>query len=61
MIMSLHEIDLAEKIADKIICVRGDHRFLIAGHRRKSFEEETDPGARMSIDNGFFDPLFRQH
>ena len=25
MIMSLHEIDLAEKISDKILCVKGDH------------------------------------
>ena len=24
VIMSLHEIDLAQKIADKIICVKGD-------------------------------------
>ena len=25
VIMSLHEIDLAEKISDKILCVKGDH------------------------------------
>ena len=25
VIMSLHEIDLAQKIADQILCVKGDH------------------------------------
>lgn len=56
VIMSLHEIDLAEKIADKIICVKGDH---IAHYGRPEdiFEEETIRDL-YSIDNGFFDPLF---
>ena len=39
VIMSLHEIDLAEKIADKIICVRGDHRFY-CGTPEEIFQEE---------------------
>ena len=38
VIMSLHEIDLAEKIADKIICVRGDHRFY-CGTPEEIFQE----------------------
>ncbi|MDD6325219.1 MAG: ABC transporter ATP-binding protein [Lachnospiraceae bacterium] len=56
VIMSLHEIDLAEKIADKIICVRGDHLFHY-GTPEEIFQEETIREL-YEIDNGFFDPCF---
>ena len=56
VIMSLHEIDLAEKIADKIICVRGDHLFHY-GPPEEIFQEETIREL-YQIDNGFFDPCF---
>ena len=56
VIMSLHEIDLAEKVADKIICVRGDHRFHY-GTPEEIFQEKTIREL-YKIDNGFFDPCF---
>ena len=56
VIMSLHEIDLAEKISDKIICVKGD-RIYRYGVPEDIFEEEAIREL-YSIDNGFFDPLF---
>ena len=55
VIMSLHEIDLAEKISDKIICVKGDHIYRY-GAPDEVFEEEMIRDL-YSIDNGFFDPL----
>lgn len=56
VIMSLHEIDLAEKIADKIICVKGDHIFNY-GVPEDIFIEE-DIRDLYDIDNGYFDPLY---
>ena len=55
VIMSLHEIDLAEKISDKIICVKGD-RIYRYGAPEEIFEEAMIREL-YSIDNGFFDPL----
>ena len=55
VIMSLHEIDLAEKISDKIICVKGDHIYRY-GTPEEVFEEELIREL-YSIDNGYFDPL----
>ena len=55
VIMSLHEIDLAEKISDKIICVKGDHIYRY-GTPEEVFEEEMIREL-YSIDNGYFDPL----
>jgi len=55
VIMSLHEIDLAEKISDKIICVKGDHIYRY-GTPEEVFEEEMIRDL-YSINNGFFDPL----
>ena len=55
VIMSLHEIDLAEKISDKIICVKGD-RIYRYGTPEEIFSEEMIREL-YSIDNGFFDPL----
>ena len=56
VIMSLHEIDLAQKISDKIVCVRGDHiaRF---GPPEEVFD--GDFIRRLyDIDQGSYDPLF---
>ena len=55
VIMSLHEIDLAEKVSDKIICVKGD-RIYRYGTPEEIFEESMIREL-YSIDNGFFDPL----
>ena len=56
VILSLHEIDLAQKISDKILCVKGDH---IAAY---GTPEEIFTGERIKkiyeIDNGFYDPCF---
>ncbi|MBQ3667700.1 MAG: ABC transporter ATP-binding protein [Clostridia bacterium] len=43
VIMSLHEIDLAEKVSDYVMCVKGDHieRF---GAPREVFDDETIAG-----------------
>lgn len=56
VIMSLHEIDLAEKIADKIICVKGDH-IAHYGKPETIFKEDTIREL-YEIDNGYFDPVF---
>ena len=56
VIMSLHEIDLAQKISDKIMCVKGD---VIShyGVPEEIFREEIIRDL-YEIDNGFFDPCF---
>ncbi|MBQ0000646.1 MAG: ABC transporter ATP-binding protein [Clostridiales bacterium] len=56
VVMSLHEIDLAQKISDKIICVKGDH---IAHYGRPEdiFSEEAIREL-YEIDNGYFDPVY---
>ena len=56
VIMSLHEIDLAEKVADKIICVKGD-RIAHYGKPETIFKEEAIREL-YGIDNGYFDPVF---
>jgi ABC-type cobalamin/Fe3+-siderophores transport systems, ATPase components len=56
VVMSLHEIDLAQKISDKIICVKGD-RITNYGSPEKIFTEDTIKDL-YEIDNGYFDPLF---
>ncbi len=56
VIMSLHEIDLAQKISDRIICVKGD-RIYRYGQPEDIFHEEMIRDL-YSLDNGFFDPLF---
>ncbi len=56
VIMSLHEIDLAEKISDKIICVKGD-RIAHFGEPDEVFQKENIQQL-YEIDNGYFDPLF---
>ena len=56
IIMTLHEIDLAQKISDKIVCVSGDHvtRY---GTPQEIFKEDVIREL-YDIDNGFFDPMF---
>lgn len=56
VIMSLHEIDLAQKISDRIVCVKGDH-ISLSGAPEAVFSE---PAIRelYDIDHGFFDPMF---
>lgn len=56
VIMSLHEIDLAEKVSDKIICVKGD-QIAHYGKPEHIFKEEIIRDL-YSIDNGYFDPCF---
>ncbi len=56
VIMSLHEIDLAMKISDKIVCVKGDHIFRY-GDPEEIFEEQMLRDL-YEIDNGFFDPRY---
>lgn len=56
VIMSLHEIDLAQKVADKIVCVKGDHISLF-GEPEKIFTFENIQDL-YSIDNGSYDPVF---
>lgn len=52
VIMSLHEIDLAQKIADKIICVKGD-TISHFGRPEDIFEENMIRDL-YDINNGFF-------
>ena len=56
VVMSLHEIDLAMKISDWIICVHGDKIFR-SGTPEAIFREDTIRDL-YEIDNGFFDPMF---
>ena len=56
VITSLHEIDLAEKVADRIITVKGEEVFGF-GEPKEIFSEENIRKL-YEIDNGFFDPLF---
>ena len=56
VIMSLHEIDLAQKISDRIICVKGDH-IARCGAPEDVFDE---PAIRelYALEAGAYDPLF---
>lgn len=56
VIMSLHEIDLAQKVSDKIICVKGD-TIAHYGKPEEIFKEDTIRSL-YEIDNGSFDPVF---
>ncbi len=56
IIMSLHEIDLAMKISDKIVCVHGD-TIAHYGTPDEIFEEQKIKEL-YGIDNGYFDPMF---
>ena len=56
VIMSLHEIDLAQKISDKIICVKGD-TIESYGAPEEVFNE-IGIRALYDIDQGYYDPCF---
>ena len=56
VIMSLHEIDLAEKVADRILTVKGDTQFGF-GAPGEVFEEQAIRKL-YDIEDGYFDPLF---
>ena len=56
VLMSLHEIDLAQKISDKIICVKGD-QIARYGSPEEIFTEETIREL-YEINNGSYDPCF---
>lgn len=56
VIMSLHEIDLAEKISDRIVCVKGETIFRYG--RPSEVFDEAMIREMYEIENGYFDPLF---
>ena len=56
VIMSLHEIDLAQKISDKILCVKGDH--VATFGTPDTVFEEARIRALYEIDQGSYDPMF---
>lgn len=56
VIMSLHEIDLAEKISDKVLCIKGE-TISHYGTPDEIFREDLIQEL-YEIDNGSFDPLF---
>ena len=56
VIMSLHEIDLAQKISDKIICVKGD-TIESCGAPEEVFGEANIRDL-YDIDQGYYDPCF---
>ena len=56
VIMSLHEIDLAQKISDKIICVKGE-TISHYGVPEDIFKENVIRDL-YGIDNGYYDPCF---
>ena len=56
VIMSLHEIDLAQKISDRILCVKGD-RLPDYGAPEEIFQEERIR-ALYEIERGSYDPDF---
>ena len=56
VLTSLHEIDLAEKVADRIVTVKGKDVFGF-GKPEDIFEEKRIRDL-YEIDNGFFDPMF---
>ena len=56
VVMSLHEIDLAQKISDKILCVRGN-RIFCYGKPEEVFKEEVIREL-YGLDNGSYDPCF---
>ena len=56
VIMSLHEIELAQKAADKILCVRGDSA-VFYGAPEQVFTSDRI-GRLYDLDEGAYDPLF---
>lgn len=56
VIMSLHEIELAQKVSDKVMCVKGE-TIAHYGQPEEIFTEEV-VRELYEIENGYFDPLF---
>ena len=56
VVMSLHEIDLAQKISDKIVCVKGETIFRY-GEPDEIFNEKTIQ-TLYDMDKGYFDTTF---
>ena len=56
VIMSLHEIELAQKVSDKVMCVKGE-TITQYGRPEEIFTEEL-VRKLYEIENGYFDPLF---
>lgn len=56
VILSLHEIDLARKLADRIICVKGD-TIARCGAPEEIFDEAAIREL-YDLDEGAFDPMF---
>lgn len=56
VIMSLHEIDLAQKVSDKIVCVKGD-TISHFGTPETIFKEDIIREL-YEIEQGYFDPVF---
>ncbi|MBR6348996.1 MAG: ABC transporter ATP-binding protein [Lachnospiraceae bacterium] len=56
VVMSLHDIDLAEKISDKIVCVKGDH-IAAYGTPDEIITDETI-SKLYEIERGSFNALF---
>lgn len=56
VIMSLHELDMAQKISDYILCVKGDRIFRF-GTPEDIFTRETIREL-YDLDKGSYDPLF---
>ncbi len=56
VIMSLHEIDLAQKISDRIVCVKGETIYAY-GAPEEIFKGELIRDL-YEVDKGFFDPCF---
>ena len=56
VIMSLHEIDLAEKVSDRIICVKGE--IIERSGRPEAVFREEEIRALYDLEEGYFDPLF---
>lgn len=56
VLLSLHEIDLAQKFADRVVCVKGEE---IAGYGtpEEIFTEERIR-ALYDIEEGYYDPVF---
>lgn len=56
VIMSLHEIDLAQKVSDKIICVKGE-TIAHFGTPEEIFNEKIIQEL-YEVERGYFDPVF---
>ena len=56
VIMSLHEIDLAMKISDRLLCIKGDHIYAVGTPEDIMRDEAIQE--LYEIDNGFFDCRF---